>query len=131
MSKSVIGSAIFITDSLNEIKSKLAKVPTDSGKGTVIPKQGGVANLLQLVELFLGKDKKERYAKAYTKEGVRYGDLKAELAEAIYADLKPIQDRRAEIKSVEVEKIILEGAEKARKIAGNTLQEVKTKMGLI
>jgi len=40
MSKSVKGSYIGLTDSLEIIKKKLAAVPTDSGKGSVI-KTGG------------------------------------------------------------------------------------------
>ena len=33
----------------------------------------------------------------YLGDGIRYGDLKKELADAIYRELKPIQMRRAEL----------------------------------
>lgn len=131
MSKTVEGSAIFLTDTQEEIKTKLAKVPTDSGKGTEVPKKGGVANLLQFVELFMGKDKRMGYESKYLNDGIRYGELKSELSEAIYLELKPIQEKRASISPAEVEKVITEGADKARVIAQKTLQEVKAKMGLI
>src|SRR5690606_13730904 len=53
MSKSVEGSYINLTDSLDEIKAKIAKIPTDEGKGAEI--YGGVKNLFGFVELFQGK----------------------------------------------------------------------------
>jgi len=69
----------------------------------------------------------------YVSEGIRYGDLKTELAEAIYKELEPIQKKRKELeaKPEYVNKIIEDGAKKAREIASATVREVKEKMGLI
>ena len=133
MSKSVAGSFINLTDSLEDVKSKLAKVPTDSGKGDEIPKEGGVASLLVFVELFLGEDKQKEFENLYTSEGIKYSEMKEELANAIYEHLKPIQKRRKELEQDNdyVEKVLEEGAEKARTIAQTTLKEVKEKMGLL
>ena len=68
----------------------------------------------------------------YESEGIRYGEMKGYLAEAIYGKLKPFQERRFEIKGNKelVDRVIREGAEKAGKIAKKTLLEVKEKMGL-
>jgi tryptophanyl-tRNA synthetase len=133
MSKSVEGSYINLTDTLDEIKTKLASAPTDSGKGEKVPQEGGVVNLLTLVELFEGKDKKKLYEQSYMKDGIKYSQLKEELANAIYSQLKPIQEKRKELeaKPEYIESVIREGAEKAIKIASETLKEVKEKMGLI
>ncbi|MBI4059198.1 tryptophan--tRNA ligase [Candidatus Microgenomates bacterium] len=133
MSKSVEGSNIGLSDDLAAIREKLAKVPTDSGSGNQVPTEGGVATLLTLVELFEGKEKTEQYRKQYQTEGIKYQDLKNELAEAIYQELKPIQERRLEFenKPEMVDKIIEEGNEKARQEAQKTLSEVKQAMGLI
>jgi tryptophanyl-tRNA synthetase len=133
MSKSVPGSYINLTDSLDEIKDKFAKTPTDSGKGESIPKEGGVASLLALVELFQGLEQKNGYEKMYQDSGIKYQVLKSELAKAIYKELGLIQKRRRELENDEfyVENALKEGAEKARAIAGKTLKEVKEKMGLI
>lgn len=133
MSKSVEGSFISLTDSLDEIKKKLAGAPTDSGKGEKVPEAGGVANLLKFVKLFQGEDRCKQYSLSYMQEGIRYGELKAELAEAIYKELKPIQERRKELehKTSYVDEVIKNGAEKARKIASETVKEVKEKMGLV
>jgi tryptophanyl-tRNA synthetase len=133
MSKSIKGSAISLTDSLQEIKEKVAGVPTDMGKGDKVPAKGGVAVLLKLVEMFEGEARKKEYEQAYTGEGLRYADLKKELSQAIYQDLQPIQQKREKLSAQEnyLEEVIYSGAKKARRIAEQTLAETKEKMGLI
>lgn len=133
MSKSVEGSYINLTDDLKTIQKRLAGAPTDSGKGETVPTSGGVANLLKFVELFEGVEKRNMYEEKYLGEGIRYGDLKKELADAIFKELAPIQERRKELehKTSYVDEVIKSGAEKARKIAVETVLEVKQKMGLI
>lgn len=132
MSKSVEGSFITLADDLEMIQKRLAGAPTDSGKGSEVPTKGGVANLLAFVELFQGKEKRAEHEQAYLGEGLRYGDLKKELAEAIYSQLKPMQEKRAELAAdpAYLDKVIAEGAEKASKVAAATVREVKEKMGL-
>jgi len=132
MSKSVEGSYINLTDDLDTIKSKLAKAPTDSGKGDEVPTQGGVAAILKFVELFQGKEKRAEYEKNYVGDGIRYGELKEQLAQAIFDELKPIQEKRKELEANPeyIDQVIKEGAEKARKAASETLNEVKKAMGL-
>ncbi len=133
MSKSVEGSYINLTDSLETIKERLASAPTDSGKGKTVPTEGGVANLLKFVELFEGQERCKMYDLRYTNEGIKYSELKEQLANAIYKELKPIQKRREEIKAKPgyVEKVIEEGAKRAKVIAEMTLKETKKAMGLI
>jgi tryptophanyl-tRNA synthetase len=132
MSKSVEGSYINLTDSLEDIQAALAGAPTDSGKGSMVPIKGGVANLLQFVELFQGVEQRREYEAAYTSTGLRYGDLKKSLSSAILAELLPIQERRKTLeKNVEmVDELIVEGAKKAKAIAQETVKEVKQKIGL-
>ncbi len=132
MSKSVEGSYINLIDDLETIKSKLAKAPTDSGKGEKFPEEGPAANVVNFVELFQGHDRAMQYKEMYKTTGIRYGELKAELAEAIYAELKPIQERRKyyEEHPDEVDQILEEGKVYAKKIADETLSEVREKMGL-
>ena len=133
MSKSVEGSFINLTDDLKTIKNKLASVPTDSGKGKEIPKEGGVANLLKFVELFQGEERRKKYEAEYQGKGIRYQELKEGLAGAIFEELKPIQKRRKELENNPefVDGVIKKGANKARKIAQETIEETKKKMGLV
>lgn len=133
MSKSVEGSYIGLTDSLETIREKLAGAPTDSGKGTELPKEGGVANLLVLIELFEGEGRRAKYEEEYLKTGIKYQELKEELAKSIYEELEPIQKRREEFeKNPElVVKILEEGRIYSQEIASKTLNEAKTAMGLV
>src|SRR4030066_2049839 len=111
MSKSGEGTYINLTDTLDEIKTKLASAPTDSGKGEKIPEVGRVANLFTLIELFEGKEKKTQYEQSYIIDGIKYSELKEELANAIYENLKPIQEKRKELeaKPNDIETVIREG----------------------
>lgn len=130
MSKSVGGSYISLGDSLDEIKSKLAKAPTDAGKGEKVPTEGSVANLLTFVELFQGGDKRKEYEEMYVGSGIKYQELKDSLAKVIYAEIKPIQEARKEKEAI-VDEVIVEGAKRAREVATKTLSEVKEKMGFM
>ena len=134
MSKSVDGSYINLTDDLDAIKTKLAKVPTDSGTlGGNIPQQGGVANLFTLLKLFEDKEVFVKFVIYYREGKIRYSELKQVLADAIYKELQPFQKKRKyfEEHPEEVDQIIKEGNEKATELAAKTLQEVKQKMGLL
>lgn len=149
MSKSVEGSYIELTDNLEMVKKRLARVPTDSGKGVVKrqvtsnkgqvlvyesegQESGGVKALMELVELFQGETVRREYEKEYESVGIRYGDLKNELAKAIYQELKPMQERRKEYDEDEslVEEVVARGAEKAREVARITVREVREAFGL-
>ncbi len=131
MSKSVEGSFINLTDDLETIKKRLAGAPTDSGKGKKAPTEGGVANLLKFVELFEGADARKKYEQAYGGQGIAYSELKETLAKVIYEELKPVQEKRKyfEEHPEEVDKILEIGAERARKVAQETIKEVREKMG--
>lgn len=132
MSKSVGGSYINLTDDLETIKKRLAAVPTDSGTGVIGKESHGVAALLEFVELFQGKNARLQYQKQYQSTGIQYNKLKLQLAEAIYKQLEPIQKRRKEFESdrAKVEKILRDGAARARAIAQKTVSEVRRKIGL-
>jgi len=133
MAKTVEDSYILLTDDLKTIKKRLAKTPTDIGRGKTIPKEGGVVSLLELVELFMGKKARQGYEKQYLSRGIKYAELKEKLAQAIYKELKPIQKRRKyfEKHPKEVDKILEEGRKYCSKIAKTTLLETKKAMGLV
>ncbi|MDA1079144.1 MAG: tryptophan--tRNA ligase [bacterium] len=132
MSKSVAGSFISLTDSEAEILERLKAAPTDDGKGNLQTMPQGVKNILQFVELFSGAEKRAEYEAQYEGAGIRYGDLKKELAASIAAELKPLQAKRAElmVNPKYIDDVIATGATKAQAVASRTLDEVKEKMGL-
>lgn len=134
MSKSVEGSFITLADDLDTIKTRLAKAPTDSGtEGGELPKAGGVANLFTLLKLFGEEDLYQKYEQDYRDKKIRYSELKNVLAEEIYKELKPIQEKRKHFEQNPevVDKIIEEHTSRCCSLASQTLSEVKRKMGLI
>ena len=131
MSKTVEGSYINLTDNLEEIEKKIAKIPTDSGNGKLDDVPEGVKVLFLLIGLFEGNDKRKEIEKKYETTGLKYNDLKKTLAKAIFDELFPFQEKRNKlIKDEEyIKKVVNDGAIKAQNIAIRTIEEVKSKMG--
>lgn len=130
MSKSVEGSAIMLGEQASVIQKQIKRAVTGLGEPGVVPP--GVANLLTLLELFSGPEKVEPYLKAQQEGTIRYGDLKAELSEAVLAGLQPIRAKREELlaKPELVEQVLLDSAQKARKVAREVLSQARQNAGL-
>lgn len=133
MSKTIEGSSILLTDSLEEIKKKIAVVPTDSGElGGEVPKDGGVAVLFSLLKLFEKHDLYKKYEQDYEDKSIRYSRMKEDISEVIFNGLKPIQEKRKKLESeFDLSEMITEHTKICRKVASDTLLEVKQKMGLL
>jgi len=129
MSKTVEGSYINLTDSLDEIRKKIRSVPTATQAGGEMNE--GVKTLFKFAELYI-PNKVEKYKKEFDDGTLQFVNLKDSIAEAIYKDLQPFQERRKKIESDQayIDKVIKEGAKKARTIASKTVKEVRQKMGL-
>lgn len=128
MSKSVEGSFITMTDGLDEIRKKIRSVPTASEVGGEVT--GGVKTLFTLLELFAPQDVND-FREQFKNGSLKYVALKDRIADAIYAELRPIQEKR-EILSKDqsfVDSVIREGAEKARLNAHQTISDVRTALG--
>lgn len=133
MSKSIEGSSIYLMDDLETIRKRLAAAPTDSGTtGGELPKEGGVVNLFTFLKLF-EPSQYDKFKKDYEKGQIRYSEMKKVLAQSIYKELKPIQTERKKFEENPrmVDDILEESLEKCRKIAEETMREVRSKMGLI
>ena len=134
MSKSIEGSFITLSDSLEDIKNHIAKAPTDSGTtGGELPREGGVANLFDLLRLFAPEEVFSNFVQDYQDKKIRYSDMKEVIADGIYKELKPLQEKRKEFEENQkiVDEIIEEHTEKCRQRASETIKEVKEKMGLL
>jgi tryptophanyl-tRNA synthetase len=129
MSKSVEGSFINLTDSLDEIRAKIRAVPTASEVGGEM--SAGLQALFAFYDLF-DAEKGQQFQSQFQDGSLRFVDLKDTLAEIIFASLQPLQEKRREIEANPeyVDRVIAEGAEKAGAIARTTMQEVREKMGL-
>lgn len=130
MSKTVVNSFINLTDSLEEIRRKIRSVPTaTTAGGEMTP---GIKTLFIFANLFLPAVT-DRLIKEYQNGTLQFVTLKDAIAEAIYAELKPFQERREKIAQDKeyIGRVIKQGAERARTIARETVREVKQKMGLL
>jgi tryptophanyl-tRNA synthetase len=129
MGKSVEGSYINLTDSADEIRKKVRSMPTATEAGGDM--SSGVKALFAFANLFIPDDVLE-FTDKYNAGTLRFSEMKDAVAAGIYEELRPLQARRTELEkdTAYVEKVIKEGAEKAREIASATVAEVKEKMGL-
>lgn len=137
MSKTVEGSYITLADDLDTIRTRLAKAPTDSGVEGGDPasprlRGTGVANLFGLSKLFLDDDVYKKFVLDYREKKIRYSEMKNVLAEAIYEEIRPIQERRRKYEENPelVDEIVEAHTEKCRELTDATMSEVKAKMGL-
>ncbi|MCL4419049.1 tryptophan--tRNA ligase [Patescibacteria group bacterium] len=130
MSKSIEGSYINLTDSLEEIRKKIRSVPTATISGGEMTE--GTKVLFKLLEFF-AKDKTAQFMKDYDDGTLQFVKLKDYLADAIFAHLKPIQGKRQEFLENPklVDEIIKDGISKCTEMAEETMQEVRQKMGFV
>jgi tryptophanyl-tRNA synthetase len=132
MSKSVAaaGHAVGLLDEPDVARKKIMRATTDSNPAVDFDKLGsGVRNLLAIYQGFTGVADAEVRAEF---AGMRYGDLKKRVAEAVVAALEPMQKRYREIASEPgyIAQVLEKGAERARPAARDTVEKVKRAMGL-
>ena len=132
MSKSAAGTghAVALLDPPATIKKKILRATTDSNPAVDFETAGpGVVNLLAIHEAFSGWSKEQMRAHF---AGMRYGDLKKQVAEMVIANLEPFQQRYREIVSDPsyIKGVLKKGAERVTPIANSTVDLVKQRMGL-
>jgi len=132
MSKSATGAghAVALLDDPAKIRKTIMRATTDSNPAVDFETMGpGVANLLRIFQAF-NEWPDDRMKAHFT--GMRYGDLKKQVAEATIAVLEPMQTRYREIVAEPgyVDSILREGAEAVTPIADSTVQLVKERMGV-
>jgi tryptophanyl-tRNA synthetase len=132
MSKSESGGghAVSLLDPPAMIRKKILRATTDSNPGVDCETMGpGVRNLLTIFQAFTGwSDENTRMH--FT--GMRYGNLKKQVAEAVISALEPIQNRYREIMAEPgfVARVLANGAERVTPIAQSTVNQTKKAMGL-
>ncbi len=122
---------ISLFDTPEQIKKKIASSTTDSGKEIKynLNEKPGISNLLSICSLFSEKPIKE-IEKEFQNKG--YQEFKASLSELLIEKLAPFRNKKSELeKNPEViDGILTDGAEKARKIAQETMKKVRLAMNL-
>ncbi|MCX6759674.1 MAG: tryptophan--tRNA ligase [Candidatus Nealsonbacteria bacterium] len=132
MSKTDLQDAqIGLFDEPEEIKAKIMKAVTDTGKIIKYNEKlkPGISNLLTIYSLFSEKTIKEIEKKF---KGKGYADFKKSLSRLLIDSLEPFRRKKKELltREVYVKEILNQGRNRAQIIAQSILQEVKKKMGL-
>ncbi len=131
MSKSDPKGDIFLKDEPAVIRKKIMSAVTDLGCEVKYDEENkpGISNLIQIyccMKDISIEEAEKRF------EGYRYGDFKKAVADAVIEELEPFQARYKEIvANKSYEAALKEGAEKASKIANQTLKRVQKAIGLL
>ena len=134
MSKSATNpnDVIFVEDEPEVIMKKFKKAVTDSENKIKFDPENkpGVSNLMQIYSAITNKSMQEIEIEF---EGKGYGDFKVAVANSVIDKLKPVQEKYKEILQSKdyLKEIYTKGAERARKLASKTLEEVKNKIGIL
>ena len=126
------GNCIYLMDDEATIKKKVMKAVTDQGpQQPNSEKPEVIENLFTFLRIVSSKDTYDYFNEKWNDCSIRYGDLKKQLVADISAFTAPIRERIMEYENnVDLlNKIALEGAEKARESARKTLSEVREIIG--
>lgn len=133
MSKSENQNAtIYLADPDDIIRAKIRKAKTATGGDEQAGMSDAVANLFLLLRLVAGSDVVSKFEADYTAGTIRYGDMKGELAEGMVRFIAPIREKAAAIQADEpyLNRVMEQGADKARESAQETLRLVRGAIGL-
>jgi tryptophanyl-tRNA synthetase len=132
MSKSASGSnhAVALLDPPDRIRKTIMRATTDSQPAVDFENlTDGVANLLNIFQAFGGWT--DEQVRAHF-SGLRYGELKKQVADMVIAHLEPFQQRYRQMMAEPgyIAGILREGAARVSPIADSTVDLVKQRMGL-
>src|SRR5688500_11223365 len=133
MSKSLPpAGCVLLLDDPKVTAKKIRSAVTDTGREVVADPVGkpGVTNLLAIHSALSGRsigELEEHFA------GRGYGDLKKELAEVVADFVTPVRRRTQELLDdpAELQRILAQGAARAREVAARTVADVYDKVGFL
>ena len=132
MSKSSPGGCVFLLEEPKRISKKIKSAVTDSE--AVIrfdpERQPGVSNLLEVLSALTGSAVPDLVA-GY--DGVLYGTLKGDVADAVVALAEPFAARTRALLDdpAELERLMAAGAARAREVAAQTLAAAYDALGFV
>jgi len=121
---------VYVLDEPKAIEKKIKSAVTDSGSEVVrAPGKPGISNLIEVLAVIRGVEP-EAIERDFA--DARYGDFKGAVAEAVAEYLAPVRERYHELRGDEagLERVLAEGAERARAIAADTIVDVRAAMGV-
>ena len=131
-------ATLYLADNDQSIRKKIMKAKTDHGPSEPnSAKPDFIENLFTLMTLVSSPDTVKKFEDDYNASStgnciIRYGDMKKQLAEDMALFIQPIREKAADIQNNKalLGKIIQLGAEKARASASETLQLVRSAIGM-
>jgi tryptophanyl-tRNA synthetase len=121
---------IYIDEEPDDIKRKLGRAETDSGREIVrAPDKPGISNLIDILAVSRGVEP-EAIEREFDGEG--YGTFKQAVAEGVAGMLEPVRERYRELRPDEqaLERTLAEGADRARALAEPVMADVREAMGI-
>jgi tryptophanyl-tRNA synthetase len=121
---------VYLLDDAATVAKKVRSAVTDSGtevrRG---PEKAGITNLIEIFSVVRNRAPEEVEREF---EGSGYGDFKGAVAEAVVEYLAPLRDRYEALRADKgsLERVLAEGAERARSSAADTLTDVREAMGV-
>jgi tryptophanyl-tRNA synthetase len=132
MSKSIGGSGtVWVLDEPKTITKKVKSAVTDTGREVRAgDDKPGITNLLTILSVCTGTPVPQLEADF---QGKGYGDFKAAVAEAVVELFAPVRARYAELVAdpAELDRVLADGAARAREVAEQTMGEVRARIGLL
>ena len=116
----------------NTARKRIMSMKTDSTP-VAEPKDPDKCNVFALLKLFASPEETKQWEQRYRKGGMGYGEAKSRLFELYREALGEARKRHAELEKhpEEVERILVDGARRAREVAAQTMGEVRKVTGII
>ena len=130
MSKSY-GNTIEIFEPEKSVKKKIMKIVTDSTP-VEEAKDPDKCNVFALLKLVASPEELVEWENKYRNGGMGYGHAKKRLAELTTEYFKPFRQKRTELENniSYVKEVLVNGAERAKAVAGETLEKARQAVGL-
>ncbi|MDQ6609857.1 MAG: tryptophan--tRNA ligase [Bacteroidota bacterium] len=126
-------ATLYLADDDDLIRKKVMKAKTDEGPGEPNSNMPDyIQNIFGLMNLVSEESTIKKFTDDFNTASIRYGDMKKQLAEDMIKFISPIREKANDIRSNEkyLQKIIKQGAEKARESAHKTIAQARELMGL-
>lgn len=121
---------VYVLEDEKSIMKKFKSAVTDSG--TEVRRSEDKAGISNLIEIYAAVRGISFDAVEKEFEGSMYGQFKVAVGEAVVEYLRPVRDRYEQLRidEAELERILGQGADKARRLAAETMTAVRERIGI-
>ena len=126
-------ATLYLSDDDESIRKKVMKAKTDQGPAQKnSQKPDYIENIFLLMKLVSSEETINKFESDFNDCTIRYGDMKKQLAEDMVKFITPIRQKAEAIRNDEnyLKEVMEKGAEKARRSAKATMEQVRKAMGL-